>query len=59
MEDTSRRTTLKALGATLGAAAFARAMAPLAAWPEDLSMSCSSGTTKSSAATTWSGCCAA
>jgi len=38
MEDTSRRTTLKALGATLGAAAFARAMAPLAAWPEDLSI---------------------
>jgi Fe-S-cluster-containing dehydrogenase component len=38
MEDASRRTTLKALGATLGAAAFARAMAPLAAWPEDLSI---------------------
>lgn len=33
----TRRTVLKALGLTLGAGAFARAIAPLAAWTEDLS----------------------
>ncbi len=33
----SRRTALKALGATLGAAAFARALAPLTEWTADLS----------------------
>lgn len=34
----SRRTALKVLGATLGAAAFARALAPLAEWTADLSV---------------------
>lgn len=38
MEPTNRRTALKALGATLGAAAFARAVAPLATAAEDISM---------------------
>lgn len=38
MNDTNRRTALKALGATLGAGAFARSIAPLAAWPEGMSM---------------------
>ncbi len=33
-----RRVALKVLGATLGAGAFARAMAPLASWSKDLSM---------------------
>ncbi len=33
-----RRTAMKALGATLGAAAFARAMAPLRSWSADQSM---------------------
>ena len=36
--NTSRRTVFKALGATLGAGAFARAVAPIASWPDDLSM---------------------
>lgn len=35
----SRRTALKAIGATLGAAAFARALAPLTEWTENLSLS--------------------
>ena len=34
----SRRTAMKAAGATLGAAAFARALAPLTEWSSDLSM---------------------
>lgn len=34
----SRRTILKAAGATLGAAAFARAVAPLTAWTENISV---------------------
>ena len=34
----SRRTALKVAGATLGAAAFARAVAPLTQWTQDLSM---------------------
>jgi Fe-S-cluster-containing dehydrogenase component len=34
----SRRTALKVLGATLGAAAFAKAIAPLTEWASDLSM---------------------
>ena len=34
----SRRTVFKALGATLGAAAFARAMAPIVEWSADLSV---------------------
>jgi Fe-S-cluster-containing dehydrogenase component len=38
MSDTNRRTALKVLGATLGAGAFARSVAPLAAWPEGMSM---------------------
>jgi Fe-S-cluster-containing dehydrogenase component len=33
-----RRVYLKVLGATLGAAAFAKALAPLATWAEDLSL---------------------
>jgi molybdopterin-containing oxidoreductase family iron-sulfur binding subunit len=37
MNDISRRTALKAAGATLGAAAFARAMEPLTRWTPDLS----------------------
>ncbi len=36
MDDTSRRHLLKAGGLTLGAAAFARAVAPLASWATDL-----------------------
>lgn len=36
--DMTRRTALKAAGATLGAAAFARALAPLTEWTEDLSV---------------------
>ena len=32
-----RRTVLKVVGATLGAGAFARAIAPLTAWSDDLS----------------------
>jgi Fe-S-cluster-containing dehydrogenase component len=35
---TSRRTALKAIGATLGAAAFAKAIAPLTEWTQDLSL---------------------
>ncbi|HEX8818495.1 MAG TPA: 4Fe-4S dicluster domain-containing protein [Archangium sp.] len=39
MSDTvSRRTVVKAAGATLGAAAFAHAMAPLTEWTQDLSV---------------------
>ena len=38
MTDISRRTVLKAAGATLGMAAFARAVAPLVEWTKDLSM---------------------
>ncbi len=38
MAEVSRRTALKALGATLGAGAFARAIAPLAAWTEGESL---------------------
>lgn len=38
MDELSRRTTLKAGGATLGAAAFARALAPLTEWTDDLSV---------------------
>ena len=34
-----RRTALKGLGATLGAAAFAKVIAPLTEWAEDLSLS--------------------
>jgi Fe-S-cluster-containing dehydrogenase component len=34
----NRRTAMKAVGATLGAAAFARAMAPLKSWTADLSL---------------------
>ncbi len=34
----SRRTVLKAAGATLGAAAFAKALAPLTEWTDDLSV---------------------
>jgi Fe-S-cluster-containing dehydrogenase component len=34
----SRRTALKALGATLGLAAFAKAMAPLRSWTSDLTL---------------------
>jgi molybdopterin-containing oxidoreductase family iron-sulfur binding subunit len=37
-EDPSRRTTLKLLGATLGTAAFAKAMQPLAAFARDVSL---------------------
>lgn len=37
MNDTSRRTALKVVGATLGAAAFAGAMAPLQKWAKDMS----------------------
>ncbi|MDZ4694297.1 MAG: 4Fe-4S dicluster domain-containing protein [Deltaproteobacteria bacterium] len=37
-EKPKRRVALKVLGATLGAGAFARAMAPLASWSKDLSM---------------------
>ncbi len=37
MAEVGRRTALKALGATLGAGAFARAVAPLAAWTEEQS----------------------
>ncbi len=36
--DAGRRTTLKLLGATLGAAAFAKAMQPLAAFSRDVSL---------------------
>ncbi len=35
MAEVSRRTAMKALGVTLGAGAFARAIAPLAAWTEE------------------------
>ena len=35
---TSRRTALKVLGATLGAAAFAKAIAPLTEWSSELSV---------------------
>ncbi len=38
MTETTRRNMLKAAGATLGAAAFAHAMAPLTEWTQDLSM---------------------
>jgi Fe-S-cluster-containing dehydrogenase component len=38
MVDPKRRVALKVLGATLGAGAFARAMAPLAAWSKDQTM---------------------
>lgn len=38
MNDDSRRTVLKALGATLGAGAFARAIAPIASWSEDVTL---------------------
>ena len=38
MDDPSRRTAMKAGGATLGAAAFARALAPLTEWTEDVSV---------------------
>ena len=38
MLDATRRTLLKAGGATLGAAAFARAMAPITEWAADLSV---------------------
>ncbi|MCB9743905.1 MAG: 4Fe-4S dicluster domain-containing protein [Alphaproteobacteria bacterium] len=38
MQETSRRGAMKALGATLGAAAFARAIAPLTALSDDLTM---------------------
>jgi molybdopterin-containing oxidoreductase family iron-sulfur binding subunit len=38
MTTTTRRVHLKVLGATLGAGAFARAIAPLAAWPKETSM---------------------
>jgi Fe-S-cluster-containing dehydrogenase component len=34
----SRRTALKAVGATLGAAAFAKAIAPLTEWAQDISL---------------------
>ena len=34
----SRRTAVKALGATLGAAAFAKAIAPLTDWAKDQSV---------------------
>ncbi len=37
MAGVSRRNALKALGGTLGAAAFARAAAPLAQWAGDIS----------------------
>jgi len=37
-ETPKRRVALKVLGATLGAGAFARTMAPLASWSKDLSM---------------------
>jgi len=37
-QPTSRRTALKVMGATLGAAAFAAAVAPLTEWADDLSM---------------------
>ncbi len=38
MSNPSRRTVMKAGGATLGAAAFARALAPLTEWTDDLTM---------------------
>ena len=38
MNETSRRTLLKGAGATLGAAAFAKALAPITEWTDDLSM---------------------
>lgn len=38
MTTMDRRDALKVLGATLGAAAFARAVAPLTAWSDDLSV---------------------
>ena len=38
MADTSRRTVFKAMGATLGAGAFARAIAPITEWTDDLSL---------------------
>jgi molybdopterin-containing oxidoreductase family iron-sulfur binding subunit len=38
MNDVSRRTVMKAAGATLGAAAFAHAMAPLTEWSQDLTL---------------------
>jgi Fe-S-cluster-containing dehydrogenase component len=37
-ESVSRRTVLKGLGATLGAAAFAKAVAPLTEWAADISL---------------------
>ena len=38
MSEISRRTAMKAGGATLGAAAFARAVAPITEWTDDLSV---------------------
>ncbi|MFN7131413.1 MAG: 4Fe-4S dicluster domain-containing protein [Myxococcales bacterium] len=38
MTDVNRRDAMKILGGTLGAGAFAKAMAPLVAWTEDLSV---------------------
>ncbi len=38
MDDLTRRTALKVGGATLGTAAFARALAPLTEWTDDLTM---------------------
>lgn len=38
MDDLTRRNAMKAGGATLGAAAFARALAPLTEWTDDLSV---------------------
>jgi Fe-S-cluster-containing dehydrogenase component len=38
MSKVNRRTALKVVGATLGAGAFARALAPLAEWPVDMSL---------------------
>ncbi len=38
MDETSRRGAMKALGATLGAAAFARALAPITEWTEDITL---------------------
>jgi Fe-S-cluster-containing dehydrogenase component len=37
-DDTTRRNVLKGAGATLGAAAFARAVAPITEWTDDLSV---------------------
>jgi molybdopterin-containing oxidoreductase family iron-sulfur binding subunit len=38
MEDVTRRTAMKACGALLGTTAFARALAPLTEWTDDLSV---------------------